>query len=241
MDMYRTALFLHIAAGAIALASFWAAAVLKKGSPRHRRVGQVFLLAMVAVLGSGVPLVLGLLERGHPVNAMFLGFLLVLTGQGSWTAWRAIRDKRNPARFFGPVYWLLAASCALGGAGIIALGIDTGAVILQAFGGVGLFAAFGALRAWQRYRSGRAAPNWWLQEHYSAIIGNGVATHIAFFGIGLRNALPFIDPQLQQLLAWLLPLVVAFIAGFWLDRRYGKVPARKPAPAPERLQTQPAR
>ena len=56
MDVYRWSLFLHVAAGATALATFWTAAVLRKGSTRHRRVGQVFLVAMIGVLASGVPL-----------------------------------------------------------------------------------------------------------------------------------------------------------------------------------------
>lgn len=222
MDLYRTALFLHIAAGGLALLSFWTAALLKKGSPRHRRVGQAFLLAMLGVLASGVPLVTALIERGHPVMALFLGFLLLLTGQSSWSAWRAVRDRHQPARFFGPVYWAFAVVCGLGGAGIVALGIQSGALILQAFGSVGLVAAWGSLRSWQRWRSGRAPSNWWLQEHYGAILGNGVATHIAFLGIGLRNALPFIEPQLQQRLAWLLPLVVAVVASVYLNRKYGR-------------------
>lgn len=222
MDIYRAALFLHVTAGAIALASFWTAALLKKGSRRHRRVGQVFLLAMVAVLVSGIPLAGVLIERGQPVTALFLGFLLLLTGQSSWNAWRAVRDRREPARFYGPLFWIFAVLCGLGGAGIVALGVDSGAVILQAFGGVGLVAAWGSLRSWQRWRSGRAPSNWWLREHYGAILGNGVATHIAFLSIGLRNALPFIDPQLRQQAAWLLPLVVAVIASVYLTRKYGR-------------------
>jgi uncharacterized membrane protein len=222
MDLYRTALLLHIATGGVALMSFWSAAVLTKGSLRHRRVGQVFLLAMLGVLASGVPLVNALIERGHPVTALFLGFLLLLTGQSSWIAWRAVRDRHEPSRFYGPLYWIFAALCGLGGAGIVALGIETGAVILQAFGGVGLVAAWGSFRSWQRWHAGRAPANWWLQEHYGAILGNGVATHIAFLGIGLRNALPFIEPQLRLQVAWLLPLVVAVVASAYLNRKYGR-------------------
>lgn len=230
MDLYRTALLLHIAAGSVALLCFWTAAVLRKGSPRHQRVGRVFLLAMLGVLGSGVPLVTALIERGQPVTAMFLGFLLVLTGQSSWNAWRAVRDQRAPARYYGVVYWLFAAVCGLGGAGIVALGVESGTAILQAFGAVGIVAAWGSLRSWQRWRAGRAPANWWLREHYGAILGNGIATHIAFLGIGLRNALPFIEPSLRMQLTWLLPLVVAVLASAYLNRKYGRG-ARRASPA----------
>lgn len=226
MDSYRIALFLHLASGTVALLAFWTAALLRKGSPRHRRAGQVFLLAMLGVLASGVPLVSALTDRGQPVTALFLGFLIVLVSHSSWVAWRAIRDRGAPRRFYGPVYWTLASLCAVGGAATVALGIETGAIILQAFGGVGLLAAYGSVRSWQRWRSGQATANWWVKEHYGAILGNGVATHIAFLSIGLRNALPFIEPQLRTQLAWLVPLAVAVVAGVYLDRRYGRVPGR---------------
>jgi hypothetical protein len=229
MDLHRTALLLHLACGSVALLSFWTAAVLRKGSPRHRLAGDVFLLAMVGVIGSGVPLVVALTDRGQPVGALFLSFLLALVGQGSWVAWRAIRDRRAPARFYGAVYWLLAGLCAAGGAGIVALGFETRSIILQAFGSVGLLVGFSCVRSWQRWRTGRATANWWLQEHYGAILGCGVATHIAFFSVGLRNALPFLDPGLRLHLAWLVPLVIAIAAGAYLDRKYGA--RRQPSPA----------
>jgi len=86
-----------------------------------------------------------------------------------------VRDRRKPAGLYGPIYWIFAVLCGLGGAGIIALAFESGAVILQAFG-----------------------------------------------GIGLRNALPFIEPQLQQLVAWLLLLAAAVVASVFLNRKYGR-------------------
>lgn len=226
MDHYRVALFLHLATGSVALLSFWTAALLRKGSTRHRRAGDVFLVAMLGLIGSGVPLIAALTERGQPVTALFLAFLIVLVSHSSWVAWRAIRDRGAPRRFYGPVYWTLTSLCGLGGAAIVALGIDADSIILQVFGGVGLLAAYGSVRSWQRWRSGRAAANWWIKEHYGAILGNGVATHIAFLSIGLRNALPFIEPQLRTQLAWLAPLAVALVAGVYLDRKYGRAADR---------------
>ena len=227
---YRIALFAHVAAGSVALVTFWSAALLRKGSPRHRRVGDVFLLAMLGVLLSGAPLVAALRERGEPVSALFLAFLLVLVAQGSWAAWRAIRDRADPRRFFGAVYWTLAALCGLGGTGIVALGIDVGSALLPVFGGVGVLVALGSVRSHRRWRRGRAVAQWWVREHYGAILGLGVATHIAFLSIGLRNAQPFIEPALRMQLAWFLPLAVAFVAGFHLDRRYGGGRPRAPRP-----------
>jgi hypothetical protein len=66
-----------------------------------------------------------------------------------------------------------------------------------------------------------------LQERY-AILGNGVATRIAFLSIGRRNAMPFIEPQLRLQVAWLLPLVVAVIAAVCLERKYGRGARHEP-------------
>ncbi|ODS64289.1 MAG: hypothetical protein ABS41_03240 [Arenimonas sp. SCN 70-307] len=219
MDIATLPLVLHVAAGTVALATFWTAGLVKKGTPLHRRVGQVYLLAMLAIVLTGIPLVLQVTARGQPVGALFLTYLLVLVGNASWSAWRAIRDRRDRAAYFGPMYWFVAALTAGSGLAIIALGLQTGAVLLQVFGGVGVFAGVGALRGWRRSATD---PQWWLKEHYGAMIGNGVATHIAFFGIGLRGLLPGVDPQLLQHFAWFTPLAGSLVAAWWLGRKYGR-------------------
>ena len=58
-------------------------------------------------------------------------------------------------------------------------------------------------------------------EHYNAMIGNGVAVHIAFLGIGLPRLLPMLGGATLQQLAWFGPLAVALAAKLWADRRWG--------------------
>ena len=241
MDLAPSPLALHIAAGTLALATFWIAGLVKKGTLLHRRVGQAYLLAMAAIVLTGIPLVRQVGDRGHPVGALFLTYLLVLVGNGCWSAWRAIRDRRDRRAYFGPMHWFAAALTAGSALAIIALGVQTGAVLLQVFGGVGVFAGAGAIHGWRRSATD---PRWWLKEHYGAMVGNGVATHIAFFGIGLRSLLPGVDPQVLQSLAWFTPLAGALVAAWWLGRRYGRgaVPPQtspsssQPSPVP-RLNT----
>lgn len=229
METYRWIVFVHVGAGIVALATFWIAAVLRKGSPRHRRVGQSYLLAMLGVIASGVPLSMAMVEHGRPAAAMFLGFLLLITATGCINAWRAIRVRGDRRRYFGALFWILALLNAIAGVGIIVLGVASGSVLFQVFGGVGVFVLVDSVLRW------RKAPKdalWWLREHYGAMIGNGVATHIAFFSIGLRNALPGVDPAIVQHFAWFAPLVVAFVAATWLGRRYGR---RAPAAPPRTI------
>ena len=232
MDLYRIALLFHLVAGTIALISFWSAGIARKGSPFHKAVGKAYLLAMLVIIVSGVPLVFGLLNRGQSAGAIFLSYLLVLVSGSCWSAWRAVRDRRNRRAYYGFGFWALTGLSALAGAGVVAFGLQIGSALLQVFGSIGLVGGIGALSSWRRSAND---PKWWLKEHYGAMIGNGVATHIAFFAIGLRNLLPGVDSQLLQSVAWFGPLVGAVIAAVWLGRRYGRGPqpakTERPAPA----------
>lgn len=227
MNTYQAIVMLHVAAGTVALATYWTAGLVKKGTPLHRRVGQAYLLAMCGILATGLPMAAAALRADKPNVAAFLAFLLLLVAQACWTAWRAIRDRRSPERFFGKVYWGLTGACVLAGLGMVALGLRIGQPIFAVFGGIGALAGLGALRARRRSATD---PKWWLKEHYGAMIGNGVATHIAFFGIGLRSLLPGVDPALLQNFAWFAPLLASFVAAAWLDRKYGRKAATTPRP-----------
>lgn len=220
MNTYQMLVAVHAGIGTVALASFWAAAFLRKGSPAHRRAGQLFLLAMCGILATAAPMaVYAWIYRG-PVLATFLGYLLVITGTGMWSAWRAVRDKHDVARYTGPVYAALAWLSLLSGVGVLALGIKVGAPLLMGFSAVGLFAGQDMLRKRRNRERLAAQPRWWMVEHYSAMVGNGVATHIAFLGIGLPRLLPAVDGVALHYTAWFGPLVVALVAKLLLDRRW---------------------
>ncbi|QSX79146.1 DUF2306 domain-containing protein [Agrilutibacter solisilvae] len=220
MTAYQILVASHVAAGTLALATFWSAAALRKGSPLHRRAGQLYLLAMLGIILSGLPLAVVRVVEGHPVTAAFLGYLVVITAGGTWTAWRAVRDKRDVARFTGPVYATLGWLSLLSGAGVLALGLKVGSPLLMGFSSVGLFAGQDMLRKRRDTTRLTSRPNWWFVEHYTAMLGNGVATHIAFLGIGLPRLFPAVDGVALHYTAWFGPLVVALAAKLLLDRRY---------------------
>ncbi|MFC5578825.1 hypothetical protein ACFPOA_12485 [Lysobacter niabensis] len=221
MTPYPLLVAVHAAIGVVALGSFWSAAFLRKGSPLHRRAGQLFLLAMVGIIATGMPMAAyAWLVRDRPVTAAFLGYLIVITATGVWSAWRAIRDKDDVAHYTGPVYVGFAWLSLLSGIGVLALGIKVGAPLLTGFSVVGLFAGFDMLRKRVQRERLAAKPRWWLVEHYTAMVGNGIATHIAFLGIGLPRLLPGIDGTALHYAAWFGPLVVAVVAKLILDRRW---------------------
>ncbi|TWI13451.1 hypothetical protein [Aerolutibacter ruishenii] len=215
----------HACIGAVALGAFWAAAFLRKGSPLHRRVGQVYLLAMTGILLTGAAMALGKALQGHVVASSFLGYLLLITAAAVWSSWRAVRDKSDVARYTGPVYVSLGAASFLAGAGVLALGLQKEAPLLVGFSIVGLAVGVDMLR--KRLRRAQLArhPLWWRTEHYTAMLGNAVATHIAFLIIGLPKLLPSVGASGLYYAAWFGPLAAAAVAKVWLDRRH-RLPPR---------------
>jgi hypothetical protein len=231
MSLYKIVLSLHGLLGVLSLATFWIAGLTRKGSPVHRAAGKVYLAAMAVLLVSAVPLAIRIGVQKHWVAGVFLAYLLVITTTSVWTSWRAIRDKRDWAAYTGPVYraltWLNLAS----GATILGLGLfytNQMKWIFVGFSLVGLLGGVGMLR-FARERPGN--PKWWLGEHFGAMIGNGVATHIAFLSIGLPKVLPMLAGPVLQNIAWLGPLTIAVVARVLLNRKYMKPRAAQPTPA----------
>ena len=66
-----------------------------------------------------------------------------------------------------------------------------------------------------------------MEQHLGAMIGCGVATHIAFLLVGLPRLLPALSGSGLQTAAWLSPLVLAAIARRWLGRRFLPPPAAR--------------
>lgn len=220
MNAYTLVFVSHVAAGTVAFATFWSAAVLRKGSLPHRRAGQLYLLAMAVVIASAVPLCVAQYLRGNPVIAAFLAYLVVITSTGVWSAWRAVRDKHDVVRYTGPVFVALGALSLLTGLAVLALGYRVGSPLLMGFSSIGLAAGIDMLIKRARRERLRARPRWWMVEHYTAMLGNGIATHIAFLSIGLPRLLPSLGGGTLQYLAWFGPLLVAVLAKLWLDRRW---------------------
>lgn len=219
MSIYKILAAMHVVLGTMALLSFWTAGLARKGSALHRAAGKVFLSAMAALLALALPMVTIILPHA-PVSGAFLAYLLVITGTAVWTSWRAIRDKRDWARYTGGVYrglmWLNLAS----GLGVAWLGLFRATrmqLVIVAFSLIGI-AIF--VQMWRFSRRPPTDPRWWMKEHLEAMLGNGIATHIAFLGIGLPKILPMLAGPTLQNIAWLGPLAVAFVAGSWLTRKY---------------------
>jgi hypothetical protein len=212
----------HLAFGVVALLTFWLAALTRKGRPVHRGAGQAYLLAMAALLVPAVPLAVRIGITHSRVGGVFLGYLEIVVLTSVWLGRRAVRDKRDWARYTGRAYHALAWLNLASGAIVLALGLlvaNQMRGILVAFSLVGLLGGLGMLRF---ARAAPREPDWWLKEHVGAMLGNGVGTHIAFLSLGLPKLLPMLAGPMLQNIAWLGPLGVAVLARVWLGRRYLK-------------------
>ena len=227
MDMYRYLVIAHIAAGSIALLTFWIAAIARKGSPLHKRIGKCYLLAMVGIVGTALPMALVFMARGRLGTGVFLAYLVVITASGMWLSWRAIQLKRDRAAYFNGRFRQVGWMNLISGLMVFGVGVQLGSALLMGFCWVGVFIGIGMLR---RAGNPPAMPNWWLREHYGSMLGNGVATHIAFLGIGLKGFLTSFGIPSLMLVPWFAPLLVAGVAAVYLDRRYGgKRAVRRPS------------
>jgi hypothetical protein len=230
MSLYPILAFLHVAAGVVALATFWTAGFAKKGRPLHRRAGQVYFAAMAALIVVAVPMTAYVWSAAGLVTGAFLAYLLVIVTTSVWCAWRAIRDKRDWARYTGRVYRALMWMNLASGVAIAFIGLafaQSMQFVVVAFSGIGLI---GFVQMRRFLRAPPEDPRWWLREHLNAQLGNGVATHIAFLAIGLPRLVPALANGTWVNIAWLAPLAVAALLGVWLTRKYlPKRPALKPA------------
>lgn len=217
---YRLLVTAHGLVGLVALVTFWLAAFAKKGSPLHVRTGKVYMIAMIGIIATATPMAVVIALRGHPQNALFLAYLVVITSTGIWQGWRAVKRKRDQTGFRGASYVAVAILNLLVAAVVLATGLKAGNTLLAGFSLVGVL---GGLQMLARRLRPLAETRWWLREHFGAMIGCGVATHIAFLGIGmgrLIQALGLQPPSWYGLVAWFLPLALAIVVGIRLNRKY---------------------
>lgn len=224
--MYKMIVMIHIISGVISLASFWIAALGKKGTAWHKLVGKVFMASMLAIVVSAIGLTGYFYAAGKLGTATFLAYLVLITLTAMAAAWRAIALKHDEKAFRNSSYRYTAWLNIFSGLLVFAIGWHLAQPVLMGFCWIGVIVGWQML---QRIRRPLGHSRWWMSEHIGGILGCGVATHVAFLSIGLSRILSIFGLSLSGLaglLPWLAPVVVAAIAGFWFERKYVKGPQR---------------
>jgi len=219
--IYPYVVFVHIAFGLISLITYWIAALARKGSPRHLKVGKVFMMAMIGIVITSVPIAITIYTRGKQAIALFLIFLVLITATGLWTAWRAVKYKHDQVAFrTGASYMPVAVLNLIVALIVLYVGITTSRMLLTGFSFVGIYAGVQMLA---RRRWPMTSPRWWLKEHFTSMVGSGVATHVAFLSIGvdrLYRAIEVVPPDWYYLAVWFVPTLLAMCFLVWLNRKY---------------------
>lgn len=236
--LHSMLLYAHIGLGSVALLLYWLPIISKKGSRLHIRAGQVFYYLMLTVSASGM--LMSLLGLFDPVGIYAAGkalteaqlqrmlvwriplsqFLLLLSLLTWVTVRHAIgvlkaRDDRTMLRklsYQGPV-WLMLPTAVY----VMYQGINIGMPLLIIFSIVSLITAISiSLYVYKAQVSARA----WIIEHFSAMVGSGIAVYTAFFAAGGRRMLAELLPGNWQLVSWLVAPVIGVTALITLKGYY---------------------
>lgn len=217
----------HVTVGAAVLITFWRSMLSRKGSPAHRRHGRVYLILLAPLLVSILPIVLLAARREGPVRIVQLVYLGLLVAAAGWTAWRAIRDRGDPAAFRGPVFRLLAVALSGMACLLLVMGIATQNLMAFGFAVVGI--VYGG--AMLGFLGSDPAPGWWLRWHLNGIALLFAATHASFTGLVLRRLRPDWDGEVLHGLAQFGVIALAWFLRQWLAARYETRARRAALPA----------
>jgi len=199
-------LIIHICGGVVGLLSGAAAMLFRKGSPRHRRAGNIFFVAMLVMGSSAVYL-------GNVFGGLFACYLVT-------TAWLTARQREGATSIFD---WIALLFGVVVGVAIVTNGVRvaTGAVkgqpgvptgMLFFVGSVVLLAAAGDVR--MLVRGGVFGRQRIVRHLWRMCFGLFIAT--GSFFIGQPQVFPaFIRKTNLLFVLGILPLILMI---FWLFR-----------------------
>ncbi len=242
--MHTSLLVLHILGGIVGVASGFVAMAFRKGSSRHRLVGDVFVVSMIVMGGCAVPL--ALMKNDMP--NLVAGLVTIYVVSTAWWTARRSDDGRRTSWFDwgGFLFALAMGSLTMfhGWQKVTGRAGDDGAPNFMTFfmGSIILLAAAGDLRMIFRGVSGRAR----ISRHlWRMCFGWFVASGSFFLGpnnrplrllstVGLRQ--PIFRSLLREEVLIVLSVMPLLLLIFWMIRvrfagRYRKGALAAPAAA----------
>jgi hypothetical protein len=208
----------HSVAGAALLVFYWRTLFSRKGSRNHKRLGRTYLMLLVPLMISIIPISLAEAQQQGPARLLQLVYLGLVVATAGWTAWRAVVDRGDPDRYRGTVFCILAGCLFGAGVALLILGITRSNVLTVGFSVIGV--VYGG--AMLGFLGREPTPRWWLDWHLNGVALLFAATHASFIGLIARHGLPGLAGEVMHGLTQLG--TIAFAYGFrqWLGWRYGQ-------------------
>ena len=201
MDIiFKVTLILHIVGGAVGLLTGTLNLIGKKGDKKHKLIGKVFFVSMLASGASS--LVLAYL---HPNYFLFMVgvFTLYMVGSGQ----RYLKHKQLNASDSKALEWTITALMLLAGLLFVGIGVYTlvksnlFGLVFVVFGGLGLMFV---RQDFKNYKGKSTVKNYWLVEHLQRMTGSVIAAMTAYLVV---NSMYFPE-QIPAFVYWLLPTAV---------------------------------
>jgi fluoride ion exporter CrcB/FEX len=203
-------LFIHAAAGTLALVIAPLAMLASKGSDAHRRWGKVFFYAMSVVV---VTAIISGIVRPNILMALVALFSFHMLASG----YRALYLKKlhEGQRMQRWDFILQGSAAVINGAlflwGLINLTMgrrDSASIIFFVFGSVGLFMVW---RNVHQFYKRSVDKREWLYMHMTGFLGGYIATVSAFSAVNLH----MIQPTWLQ---WLWPTIIGSpLIAYWIS------------------------
>jgi len=213
----------HVIVGSLVLVFFWRTILAVKGGAVHRRNGRRYLLFLLPLLLSVVPISLTYVN-GDPARLVQLVYLSLVVAAAGWTAWRAVRDRDDPARFRGPVFRAIAVALTAAALALFAIGIVERSVLSLGFAIMGI--VYGGAMIGHLGRP--PAQDWWLSWHLNGVSLLFAATHASFLGLTLRTLFPEQAGETMHAFSQLGTIAFAWGLRQWLGWRYAHLAGGAP-------------
>jgi hypothetical protein len=209
-------LWVHVAAGTVAVSAGLGALVTAKGGRRHCQAGKLFLISMGVVVGT----VFGLLAIDPTTFRIVLTLVAVFSGYFAFSGYRVLSRKR-PTDGAEPIDW--AATVAVFGAclGLAVwgatwyLGGQSFGIVMVVFGAIGV--VFATLDA--RTFSGRGTDEW-MVSHLQRMVAAFISTVSAVSAVNLTPVI--------GIWAWLWPTLVGVPLIVYWSKSYSTGPVSSP-------------
>ena len=215
----KVLLSIHVMAGFISLVCFWIPVFAKKGGNLHVKSGKVYVWMMWIVTISAILLSFKNAYIGQYYQAVFLGFLALITSHALWHAIAILKMKKGFTKGFLKMKLYFSGLIVFYGLGLIITGIliwGNGPYIIMIFFGLVGFLFFPDFK---NTLQKKPKPVSWFKEHFSGMIISGTAAYTAFLVFGAYEYVSQLS-QFWQALPWILPTIITVVGMKFYEKRY---------------------